>query len=59
MAKPIEPTPVLRGADAERFLKEMLHEQEFPSKCRVETLKSAAESFDYFEKMLNLNSNEK
>ena len=59
MAKPIEPTPCLKGADAERFLKEMLHEQKFPSKCRVETLKRASESFDYFERMLNLNSNEK
>ena len=27
MAKPIEPTPTLRGKDAERFIKQMIKEE--------------------------------
>jgi len=32
MAKPIEPTPVLKGKDAERFVEDMLHPKYDPKK---------------------------
>lgn len=42
MAKPIMPTPTLRGKDAERFVREMLKEQKNPSKQRIKLLKEAS-----------------
>jgi hypothetical protein len=45
MAKPIEPTPILEGKDAERFLQSMLNEQSHPDPKRLDFLKEAMASF--------------
>jgi hypothetical protein len=45
MAKPIEPTPILEGKDAERFLRSMLNEQSHPDPKRLDFLKEAMASF--------------
>ena len=45
MAKPILPTPVLEGADAERFLDSMVREQTNPNPKRIAFLKEAREDF--------------
>jgi len=52
MAKPIRATPVLRGKEAVRFVKEVLRKQKHPSKRRIKTIRSAMASFEYFDKML-------
>jgi len=52
MAKPIRATPVLRGKEAVRFVREVLREQKHPSKRRVKTIRCALASFEYFDKML-------
>ncbi|MBN2121550.1 hypothetical protein JW721_00625 [Candidatus Micrarchaeota archaeon] len=52
MAKPILPTPSLRGRDAIRFAKDVLAEQESPSKERVATIRRAIKSFGYFEEQM-------
>lgn len=41
MAKPIRPTPTLRGEDAKRFIREVLEEQRNPSPERVKFIESA------------------
>ncbi len=41
VAKPIEPTPVLYGEDAKRFIENMVKEQESPSPVRVAFIKEA------------------
>jgi len=53
MAKPIRATPVLRGEDAKRFVREWLEEIEHPSKERVAFIKSAEKNKDLYLKMLN------
>jgi len=52
MAKPIRPTPVLTGKDAERFVRTMVREEKNPSPDRVRAIKRVLKNFDYFEKML-------
>lgn len=42
MARPIAPTPVLKGKDAERFLEKM---EEPPKKGEVEFLKKAIKAY--------------
>ncbi|MBI5159493.1 hypothetical protein HY992_05215 [Candidatus Micrarchaeota archaeon] len=41
MAKPIQPTPILSGEDAKRFLENMAREQEAPSLARVAFIREA------------------
>lgn len=41
MAKPIQPTPTLRGEEARRFLHKVLEEQRNPSPARIKILKEA------------------
>jgi hypothetical protein len=48
MAKPIEPTPILEGKDAERFLQSMVSEQTDPDPKRLKFLEEAKESFRKF-----------
>ncbi len=55
MAKPIRPTPTLRGKEAIRFAREMLKEQKSPSKVRVSAIKRALKSFGYFGEQMKSN----
>jgi len=48
MAKPIQPTPILEGEDAERFLRSMVKEQTNPDPKRVAIIKKALEDFKKF-----------
>jgi len=48
MAKPIQPTPILEGKDAERFLESMLKEQTDPDPKRIRFIREALESFKKF-----------
>ena len=48
MAKPIEPTPILRGEDARRFLESMYKEQTNPDPKRLEVLRKAREAAKHF-----------
>ncbi len=41
MAKPIRVTPTLRGADAVRFVKNMIKEERNPNPRRIATIKRA------------------
>lgn len=41
MAKPIEPTPTLKGKDAIRFIENMLKEEKNPSPARVRLIREA------------------
>ena len=41
MAKPIEPTPTLRGKDAIRFIQNMIKEERNPNPRRIALLKRA------------------
>lgn len=41
MAKPIEPTPTLRGKDAIRFIQNMIKEEKNPNPKRIAFLKKA------------------
>ena len=41
VAKPIQPTPILSGEDAKRFLENMIKEQDTPSPIRVAFIKEA------------------
>jgi len=41
MAKPIRPTPTLRGEDARRFITNMIKEQKNPNPKRIAFLKKA------------------
>jgi len=41
MARPIEPTPTLRGKDAERFIKNMIKEQINPNPKRLKIIEEA------------------
>lgn len=49
MARPIEPTPVLTGKDAEEFLKEVSEVQE-PSPETLRNLEKCVELFHHFYK---------
>ncbi len=44
MAKPIRATPTLRGADAIRFVKNMIKEEKSPNPRRIAFIKKALES---------------
>ena len=48
MAKPIEPTPILRGEDARRFLENMHKEETNPDPKRLEVLRKAREAAKHF-----------
>jgi len=48
MAKPIRATPVLRGEDAKRFLKEWEEECKHPSKGRIEFIKEAEKNKNFY-----------
>jgi len=48
MAKPIQPTPILEGKDAEIFLESMLKEQTDPDPKRIAFIRDALESFRKF-----------
>lgn len=50
VAKPIEPTPILTGEDAKKFLDNMLKEQETPSPKRVELIDEALKDFKKYNK---------
>lgn len=50
MAKPIKVTPVLRGKDAINFVKNMIEEQNNPSKNRVEFIKKALSKKEFYLK---------
>jgi len=52
MAKPIRATPVLRGEDAKRFVKEWLEECRHPSKARIEFIREAEKHKNFFLKQL-------
>ena len=41
MAKPIEPTPTLRGKDAIRFIENMIREEKNPNPARVKLIREA------------------
>lgn len=41
MAKPIRPTPTLRGEDARNFVKNMIKEEKSPNPQRVSFIKKA------------------
>ena len=41
MAKPILPTPTLRGKDAERFVREMLKEERNPDPKRIAIIRES------------------
>ncbi len=41
MAKPIRPTPTLRGKDAIRFVKNMIKEEKHPNPKRLAFMKEA------------------
>ncbi len=41
MAKPIEPTPTLRGKDAERFIRYMIKEEKHPDPKRLKRISEA------------------
>ncbi len=41
MAKPIEPTPTLRGEDAIRFIQNMIKEERNPDPKRIAMLREA------------------
>ena len=45
MAKPIQPTPILSGKDAIRFLENMQKEQTNPNPKRIAFLREAREDF--------------
>jgi len=45
MAKPIEPTPILEGDDAKRFIQDLKREEENPSPERVKFLKKCIETY--------------
>lgn len=42
MAKPIEPTPTLKGEKARKFIQEVLEEQKNPSPARIKLLEEAS-----------------
>lgn len=45
MAKPIEPTPILRGEDAKRFDEVLAQEERKPNKKRIDFIKESIEVF--------------
>ena len=53
MAKPIRATPVLRGEDAKRFVREWLEEIKHPSKERVNFLASVKQNKVFYDKLLS------
>lgn len=51
VAKPIQPTPILFGEDAKRFLETMAKEQETPSPARIAFIREAlSDSKKYVKK---------
>jgi hypothetical protein len=46
MAKPIEPTPVLKGEDAERFYEMLDKEERQPDQKRIEFIKKSISVFE-------------
>ncbi len=52
MAKPIQATPILRGKDAERFVKQLIKEEKTPSKARVNFIRNALSMKGYFSRFL-------
>jgi len=48
MAKPIRATPVLKGEDAKKFIKEWIKECKHPSKERIEFIKEAEKHKDFY-----------
>ena len=46
MAKPIEPTPVIRGEDAERFYELLAKEERQPDQKRIEFIKKSINVFE-------------
>ncbi len=53
MAKPIRATPVLRGEDARKFVKEWLEEIKHPSKERVAFIRSVEKDKAILDKLLS------
>jgi hypothetical protein len=54
MAKPIRATPVLRGEDAKRFVREWLEEIEHPSKERIAFITNARREGPKYLKQLGI-----
>jgi hypothetical protein len=52
MAKPIRATPVLRGEDADRFIREWTKETNHPSKERVAFIKQAEKNKEFYNNQL-------
>jgi len=52
MAKPIRATPVLKGKDAINFVRNMIKEQNSPSKDRINFIDNALRKKDYYLKNL-------
>lgn len=52
MAKPIRATPVLKGEDAKKFVKEWIEEIKNPSKARIEFIKEAEKHKQFFSNKL-------
>jgi len=50
MANPIEPTPILRGEDAERLLHRLREEEKSPDPKRTTNIKKAIEFYKKIEK---------
>jgi len=54
MAKPIRATPVLRGEDARRFLRDMISEQKNPNPKRLKFIAEAEKHKDYYLKQIGV-----
>ena len=50
MAKPIEPTPILKGEDAKEFLRLTLQEERKPSVEKAKFLRQCYQTFLKFKK---------
>jgi hypothetical protein len=48
MAKPIRATPILKGEDAKRFIKEWNKETKNPSKGRKQFIKDAEKNKEFY-----------
>lgn len=58
MAKPIRATPILRGEDAKRFVREWLKECKHPSPKRVKFIKETEAQEEFYLNLLNKAKNE-
>jgi hypothetical protein len=54
MAKPIEPTPIIGGEDAKRFIENMIAEQSHPDQKRVAVIREARKEASDLIKRSNL-----